>query len=850
MTFAARVMLAMIAVAMVTSVLLELVVLRGLEDVMLSQESERLSLDLKQRGEIFIDDVEMLSDQVASLAALPLARRAVSEPGVRDDLAERFVADAASNRSILQVRLIGNRERGPELVRVNGLPRGEIQVVPARALQDKGDRYYFQPAVSQPPGEVYISALDLNREQGQIENPVRPVLRLAASVYGEAGQSVIGAVIINLDMAQIFTRMTAGLEPDDRFYLANGDGEVLLAPDGVTTFAFEQGESNRLEDLWPELGASNRAETVGQMPDAAGDMFVGASVPLALPGGPAFTMVMARERGAVLEPVNPVRLTMGLATVGALALAIGLGYYFAHSMSSRVRQLTGAIRRIDEGDREVDIPRMNDEMGPLGEVLSRFVRRETLQRALIENASDAIITEDTEGRITEWNAAATALFGYERDEAIGQSGEMLVPEVLREERRGLIAKALAGGRPGIVETERLTRDGRMLTVSLSISPLIDPAGQVFGVASLKRDITETKQAEERFRKVFDACPTGLIIVGEDGRVILANDEATRQFGMTAEAFKTRTVDTLLPHNVAERHADLRAEYMANPSQRMMGIGRDLQARRDDGSLFPVEVGLTPMRLAGEPAVLAAVVDITQRREAENEITQYTRELERSNADLEQFAYVASHDLQEPLRMVSSFCALLEERYADKLDDDGREFIGFAVDGARRMQGLIGDLLTYSRISGAAEKHEIVDVNAVAHRALDALGGAVADSGAKVQIGELPAARGEASQLTQVFQNLLSNAIKFRGEDTPAVSIEGQRVGGMVRYTVTDNGIGIEPHHHKRVFGIFQRLHPANAYEGTGIGLALCQKIVQRLGGEIGIESETGQGTTVWFTLRT
>jgi signal transduction histidine kinase len=241
-------------------------------------------------------------------------------------------------------------------------------------------------------------------------------------------------------------------------------------------------------------------------------------------------------------------------------------------------------------------------------------------------------------------------------------------------------------------------------------------------------------------------------------------------------------------------------------------------------------------------------EITERKRAEEKLKETMRELTRSNAELQQFAYVASHDLQEPLRMVSSYVQLLARRYKGKLDSDGDEFIAFAVDGANRMQGLINDLLMYSRVGTKGKAFEPTDCNAVFDRTLANLSTAIEESRAVVTSNDLPTVMADEGQMVQLFQNLVGNAIKFRGEDPPRVHISAKQENNECVLSVSDNGIGIDPEYYERIFVIFQRLHGKNHYPGTGIGLAVCKKIVDRHGGRIWLESESGKGSTFCFTI--
>ena len=234
--------------------------------------------------------------------------------------------------------------------------------------------------------------------------------------------------------------------------------------------------------------------------------------------------------------------------------------------------------------------------------------------------------------------------------------------------------------------------------------------------------------------------------------------------------------------------------------------------------------------------------------ARQDLEQSVTELGRSNADLQQFAYVASHDLQEPLRMVSSYTQLLGRRYKGKLDADADEFIGFAVDGANRMQRLIQDLLAYSRVSRGNYQPEEISVEEALSDALDNLRRAMDESGAVVTHDRLPTVAGDGRQCAQLFQNLLSNAIKFRGQEPPRIHVAAKRTGSEWLFSIRDNGIGVDPQYADRIFVIFQRLHTTQEFAGTGIGLAICKKIVERHEGRIWVESEPGKGAIFYFTV--
>lgn len=354
--------------------------------------------------------------------------------------------------------------------------------------------------------------------------------------------------------------------------------------------------------------------------------------------------------------------------------------------------------------------------------------------------------------------------------------------------------------------------------------------------------------EGAFHQLFDAAPDAVVVCDRDGRIVLANDMVERMLGYGRDELVGQAVEVLVPKRYRFRHHDHRRAYDDNPGARFMGEGRELYAVRKDGTELPVEISLTPMEIEGQLLISSAIRDITERKQAQRELERHSAELTRSNAELEQFAYVASHDLQEPLRMVASYSQLLERRYRDKLDSDAEEFIEFIVDGANRMQALINDLLAFSRVGTRGKPFEPTDIADVVARAISNVQVALEEAGAQVEVGPMPAVEGDSSQLVQLFQNLISNAIKFRGEDAPRVTIAAEPAGEAVTFSLTDNGIGIDPQYADRIFLLFQRLHTKREYAGTGIGLAICKKIVERHGGRIWVEGRPGEGTTFHFTL--
>ena len=347
-----------------------------------------------------------------------------------------------------------------------------------------------------------------------------------------------------------------------------------------------------------------------------------------------------------------------------------------------------------------------------------------------------------------------------------------------------------------------------------------------------------------YRSFFELSLEMLCVVGFDGWFKEANQSFVHALGYD-------DADELLAHPYIELvHPDDGAATLAEAVKLAGGADAvffENRCRRKDGSYCWLSWNTKPDL---EHELLYCVVrDETERREQRAVVAKLLAELERSNTDLAQFAYVASHDLSEPLRMVSSFVQLLSDRYSGQLDADADEFIAFAVDGAARMKVLIDDLLSYSRAGGTAAARRPVDCGALVRNALADLDGVVATSGAKVVVGELPIVNGDPAQLAQVFQNLVSNALKFVTQDVPCeVRVSAERLGEAWCFSVQDNGIGIAEEHQERIFLMFKRLHGRSEYPGTGIGLALCHKIVSRFGGRIWVEGESGHGSVFRFTV--
>ncbi|HYD49200.1 MAG TPA: PAS domain S-box protein [Terriglobales bacterium] len=485
----------------------------------------------------------------------------------------------------------------------------------------------------------------------------------------------------------------------------------------------------------------------------------------------------------------------------------------------------------------------------------RVQREKRFADTIIESLPGIFYLFDQSGRMMRWNKNFESTAQKTPQEMAGAHPIDFFEGSDRELVAQRIAEVFQTGQSS-VEAEMVAADGTRRPYYLTgRRVIVDDQMCLVGTGI---DITERIRAEQELRRartaqmfagLLESAPDAMVVTDHSGAIVFANSQTERLFGYSRHQLVGHNLTLLISESLHER-------ALLHPSLSVEAYGK-----RRDGWRFPVEIMASPLQTDDGRLVTSAIRDITQRKRAEAEIrslnatlerrvAERTQELARSNADLEKFAYVASHDLQEPLRSVASYTELLAKRYSEVLDNDGRHFIDRTIAAVGRMQALIRDLLAYSRVGTQPQSLSPTACEEVVREVLDDLQPAINDADAAVTYDPLPIVPGDRSQLRQLMQNLIGNAIKFHGKEPARVHLSAQREGNFWTFRVRDNGIGISAEHAERVFLIFQRLHSQRAYPGTGVGLAICKRIVERHGGRIWVDTEQPQseGTTICFTL--
>jgi len=480
-------------------------------------------------------------------------------------------------------------------------------------------------------------------------------------------------------------------------------------------------------------------------------------------------------------------------------------------------------------------------------------------RLIIEAAPVAIVVVARNGQIVLVNTEAEQLFGRSRAELLGVNVETLIPERFRASHPNLRAGYFAHSSRRPMGAGRdlfgLRSNGTEVPIEIGLNPILI-SGEEHALAAII-DITARKAAEEHLRLVMEAAPNAMIAVDDAGRISLMNAQAERLFGYVRAELLGESVERLVPERLRGSHTSLRARYLESPTTRSMGAGRELFGLRKDGSEFPIEIGLNPLSTPRGKFVLAAVIDITERKRAEElrlinaGIHQQNAQLEAANKELESFSYSISHDLRAPVRAIKGYADALDREYGATLDDEAKRLLSIVRDESDRLGLLIDDLLKFSALGRKTLDKTLVDMTELARDVAQEPSAAAKHAGQalEIHVDVLPPVRGDRTLLRQVWENLISNAVKYSSKADPAIiRVTGWIEGAYAIYRVQDNGAGFNMKYYDKLFGVFQRLHHADEFPGTGVGLAIVQRILTHHNGRIWAQSTPGEGAVFSFAL--
>lgn len=783
-------------------------------------------------------DIRFLAVQPALRDLLQLG----GEPQ-RRRLEENYRAFAAAKGHYDQVRFTD--EQGHDVVRIDQRD-GRFRGMPAAELAARGVSRYTGVIQALSPGEVFISPFELNVEQGVLEQPIKPVIRFVTAVHDAEGRRR-GAVMLNYMGDRLIGLLKALKAPAaGQVWLVNDGGHWLAGPRPQDEWGFMFADQPRASfastypAAWMQMsGAGGR----GQHRSEHGLLTYLAITPRQLvngdftaagPGIPGTWYFVSFVPAALLDaPLRTLRQQLVIAAV-ILAVALAVAAWAAAYASLRRRR------------------------AELAEVAARE-RYEQLVNNL--NVGVYRITTGDDGRFVEANAALLRMLRVgSKEELVRRPVKQFYanPEAYAQLSRELMEKGAIADNVA----EGVRADGERFWGALTAVKKTEADGSIYfdGIVSdvTARQAAETalRDSEFKFRSLLESGPDAIVMIDTAGRIMLANAQAERLFGYAREELMGKPIEILLPRELREGHVRHRHHYMQAPTARPMGAVLDLHALHKDGRRIPIDVSLSPMETHSGMAAIASVRDVTQRKQAELEIKALNRrlashvtELTAVNNELEAFSYSVSHDLRAPLRSIDGFSQALLEEYSDRIDEVGQDYLRRVCAASQYMAQLIDDLLLLSRITRAEMSRESVDLTAIAREIVADLARAAPQRTVEWRIEEGLVAQGDARLLRIALTNLLDNAWKFTSKRTAArIEIGQAQTPRGPAYFIRDNGAGFNMAYADKLFGVFQRLHSAEEFVGSGVGLAIVQRVIHRHGGKAWAESVVDAGATFYFTL--
>jgi|GEM_PF-1061238 len=763
-------------------------------------------------------------------------------------------------------QLMAQTQRFEEIFLMDQKGRVVLSTEPEQEGHAYADQAFFQRGLKGPV--IHLSSI------GRMKIAVaRPVADESSRVLG------VLASHAHLGPFSEIIRVPSGLGKTGKTYLVSSDETLLTAvPAG------EPGIRVHSEGIRAAL--ENQGKTSGVYKDFRGARVIGAYHWL-----PELGVIFAAEQEQA-ESFRPIYVLLAINTSVALAailIAAIVSLGVTRSIAAPLADLAETATRIAAGNLDLTAEvKRKDEIGALAQAFNFMTTklRQTMEglrkseekyRSIIENAVGGIFQSTPEGRYIAVNPALTRMLGYASPEELMEA----VTDISRQlyvdpERRLEFMRLLQDqGSVNLFECQVYRKAGGKIWVSLSARAVRNTDGILLYYEGVVEDISERKHVEEalresedRYRRLVELSPNGVSLHSE-GKIVFVNTAGAKLLGAASPEDLVGRPFLDFVHYDFHEIVKTRVRECIEQDKAMPLI--EEKFIRLDGSVIDVEVATVPTTFQGKHAIQVVARDITQRKRTADMLAQKTAELERSNKELEHFASIVSHDLKEPLSTIGGFAEILQERYKDTIDDKGQRALSHIVKGALRMELLIHDLLTYARVTSGGGSFKTIQCSDVLDMALSNLRASIEEHNAVITFDDLPVVRGDKMQFVQLFQNLIGNAIKYRSEKPPRIHISVKQISDFglriteyeatpeIRiqrsetktgwlFSITDNGIGIAPVHFEKIFQIFNRLHSNEKYPGTGIGLAICKKIVEHHGGRLWVESEPGKGSTFYFTI--